>query len=251
MVLCTIWGRAHAQVPACVIDEHLDMQLAAYENRVRRADLIVTAKVLGFDAGGADVALLLVKRVYKAHAQLQQVRAGQRLRVAGFLVPFDREPEDKKHRKSGGGGVTAKGENVARRHVLEPLQRAQVQRRQRRWGLKNAARGCALARTGDTKLFVVGADKRGVDALFLVARPYAVTLAALQKTKKVVQTSQLKGRTHNFIYTFSEFLENTSCFLQNPAGVTCVYLFIAAINNQDKKCQVLEKKLSTLYFFKK
>jgi hypothetical protein len=180
-------------VPACVIDEHLDMQLAAYESRVRRADLIVTAKVLGFDAGGADAALLQVKRVYKAHAQLQQVRAGQRLRVAGFLVPFDREPEDKKHRKSGGG--LEKGENVARRHVLEPLQRAQVQRRQRRWGLKNAARGCALARTGDTKLFVVGADKRGVDALFLVARPYAVTLAALQKTKKVVQTS-LKGRTN-------------------------------------------------------
>jgi hypothetical protein len=200
-VLCAVWGCAHAQVPACVIDEHLDMQLAAYESRVRRADLIVTAKVLGFDAGGADAALLQVKRVYKAHAQLQHVHAGQRLRVAGFLVPFDREPDDKKHRKSGGG--LEKGENVARRHVLEPLQRAQVQRRQRRWGLKNAARGCALARTGDTKLFVVGADKRGVDALFLVARPYAVTLAALQKTKKVVQTS-LKGRPH----FYQEFQEN-------------------------------------------
>lgn len=197
LVLWAVSGRAHAQVPACVIDEHLDMQLAAYESRVRRADLIVTAKVLGFDAGGADAALLQVKRVYKAHDRLKTVTTGQKLRVAGFLVPFDREPEvaDKKHRKSGGGAF--KGENVARRHVLEPLQRAQVQRRQRRWGLKNAARACALARTGDTKLFVVGADKRGVDALFLVARPYAVTLAALQKTKKVVQTA-IKGRKHFF-----------------------------------------------------
>lgn len=202
LVLWAVSGHIRAEVPACVIDEHLDMQLAAYESRVRRADLIVTAKVLGFESGGADAALLQVKRVYKAHERLQQVSTGQRLRVAGFLVPFDREPDAaaKKHRKLGGA---AKGENVARRHVLEPLQRAQVQRRQRRWGLKNAARGCALARTGDTKLFVIGADHRGVDALFLVARPYAVTLAALQKTKKVVQTS-IKGRT-SFLFNLAPF----------------------------------------------
>ncbi|XP_059489125.1 agrin-like [Neocloeon triangulifer] len=177
----------------CIVDDSLDAN--ADLARIRRADLIFTAKVVGFDASG-DEAQLRVKRVYKSEGR-PGVHTLATLRVTGFLW---RPPTPKKaHEKT----PPHKADNVARRHV-----------RPRRGN--GTPRPCALVRPGDTKLFVVGVDAKN-DTLFLVARPLAVTVDALKSTQTALQLKDLQARPRAYLKQ-GEVCADSFCSF----GATCV-----------------------------
>ncbi|CAB3372768.1 Hypothetical predicted protein [Cloeon dipterum] len=182
LTLCACVVASTLTTPPCVVDDSLDVD--ADLARIRRADLVFTAKVLGFDDSG-DAAQLRVKSVYKADADVAK-RLGLRtlatMQVSGFLW---RPPGPKKagHAQK---APLHKGENVARRHV-----------RPRRGN--GQPKECALVRPGDTKLFVVGFEVSSVK-LFLVARPLAVTLETLRTTQNALQLKDLNYKPRSYLH---------------------------------------------------
>lgn len=179
--------------PPCIMEpENINLKSSNLESKIRNANFIFTAKVEALLSNG-DVGLLLIKRVYKStdDGHKYDIRTGRMIRVSGFLVPFDTIT----NKKGGNKSNDKKGENISRRHILDPYQRLEAQRRHRRGGAHAASpRGCLVVRVRDTKLFMVSLDRRE-RTLHLDAKPLAMTMKALEITGTTL--TNLKGKLYN------------------------------------------------------